>query len=117
MTDRDDAELRARFAELRAYDASRVPPWWRPEVPNPRRRWPFALVAAAAIAAGIGLVYRARSSKAPPPAPGESILSWRAPTDQLLDYAASDVFGIPSLRSSLLDRFIPQAAVFKGDRP
>ncbi len=118
MTGRDEAELRARFREVRAHDASVAPPF-QPPAPAwsaalPRRRLWIGLAAAAILVAAVVRVAWFSLTEPPPPAP--ALDAWRVPTDLLLDHASLELFGAPPpIGSSVIDRFIPETSVFKGD--
>ena len=112
MTDRFDAELKTRFAELRARDAELAPPFRLPDpvVVKPSRRIRLALAAAALLAAGAAIGYLTLHSPTPMPA-ARDILAWRAPTDFLLRQPGRFL-----LSASVIDRFIPTTALFHGDQ-
>ncbi len=112
MTNRTDAELEARFAELRARDAAEAPPFQLPvAVVRPTRRVPLAIAAAALLAAGAALSYVALRAKPPLPTVHE-LLAWHAPTDFLLPAPSR-----ATLTGSAIDRFIPTTALFQGGQP
>jgi hypothetical protein len=114
VSNRADAELKARFSALRAGEAAEAPAFRLPvSVARRSRRIPLALAAGALLAAGAGaaLGYVALRGRRPLPDVDE-ILAWRAPTDFLLPAR-----GRVSLTGSAIDRFIPSTALFQGGQP
>jgi hypothetical protein len=117
MTDRDD-ELRVLLHELRARDEASAPPFRLPAAPVVAARWTprrwLALAAAAVVIAAVGRVVWRGAPEAALPEP--TLEAWRAPTDVLLDLASTELFrAVPGIGASVVDRFIPQTSVFKGD--
>lgn len=109
MTDRDDDRLRALYGAMRDADRARTPSvdavLARPRRiirPLPVRSLTIA-VAGIAAAAALWLVEPARE------APSVSAISaWSPPTDVLLPPPSSTALGgIPPLRASILDSFLP----------
>ena len=124
MTDPEDRDLETRFAELRAHDARQAPAFGSTLRGAPRRRvvglpWKWGALAAAAMILVVGGLTLGRRSAPPRTAPPPATLaSWRAPSEVLLDYPARALFGSPMpIGASVIDRFIPQTSVFKGDGP
>jgi hypothetical protein len=117
MTGRDD-ELRVLLHELRARDEASAPPFRLPAAPVEAARWTprrwLALAAAAVIVAAVArVVWRSAPEAVLTEPPLEA---WHAPTDVLLDQASDALFrAIPSIGASVIDRFIPETPVFKGD--
>ena len=112
MSNRADAELKARVSALRAGEAAEAPAFRLPvSIVRRSRRIPLALAAGALLAAGTALGYVALRSRSPLPDVDE-ILAWRPPTDFLLP-ARSRL----SLTGSAIDRFIPSTALFQGGQP
>ena len=125
MTEREDQDLQARFAELRSYDARQAPPFGTRQREAPRRRvvalpWRWSILAAAAVtlvavSLTLGRHNDPPSSTASAPT---DLVAWRAPSEVLLDFPARALFGPPlPIAASVIDRFIPQTSVFKGDGP
>jgi hypothetical protein len=124
MTEIEDRDLEARFAELRSDDARQAPSFGTTLREAPRRRavalpWKWGALAAAAVVLVVGGLTLGRLGAPPRTAlPPSTLASWRAPSEVLLDYPARALFGPPMpIRASVIDRFIPQTSVFKGDRP
>jgi hypothetical protein len=122
MTEQEDRDLEARFAELRSHDARQVPPFGSTLRRAPGRvvaplPWKWgALAAAAVVLAAVSLTLGRRSPTPRTASVPSSLVSWRAPSEVLLDYPARALFGPPMpIGASVIDRFIPQTAVFKGD--
>jgi hypothetical protein len=123
MTEPEDRDLEARFAELRAHDASQVPLFdaapRRPERRAATNPWAWIALAAAAVVLVIGglrLALPGIPSVAPEAPP--TLASWRAPSEVLLETPVRALFGPPMpVGASVVDRFIPQTSVFKGDGP
>lgn len=123
MTEPEDRDLEARFAELRAHDAKQAPPFDAARR-SPERRattnpWAWIALAAAAIVLVIGGLRLAQPGIPPvAPSPPPTLASWRAPSEVLLETPARALFGPPiPVGASVVDRFIPQTSVFKGDGP
>jgi hypothetical protein len=128
MTLPNDDELRARFAELRAFDSQ-----FRPELDavvargeqraartRPRRALAPIWIAAAAgvvLAAGVvGLAWRARKLSQLPRQPvAQSIISWRSPTAWLLRTPGRELYAPPSILTSIIDGATRAPAQRKGD--
>jgi len=124
MTDPEDRDLAARFAELRSSDARQAPPFASMLPKAPRRRvvalpWKWGALAAAAVVIVVGGLTVGRLGAPPRTAlPPSTLASWRAPSEVLLEYPARALFGPPMpIGASVIDRFIPQTSVFKGDGP
>jgi len=116
----DESELRRRFDELREADKERAPDfahtYGRAQArarARARQSWratlrvrPVVIGAAAAVAiAAIGLTY---SRSLSPPAAAPEIMTWRAPTDTLLQTPGRELLGeMPALAASVLDKMIP----------
>ena len=117
MTGRDD-ELRVLLHELRARDEASAPPFRLPAAPPEAARWTprrwLALAAAAVVVAAVARVVLRSNPEAALPEP--ALEAWRAPTDVLLHHASTELFrAVPAIGASVVDRFIPQTSVFKGD--
>ena len=99
--ERDDIELRRRFAALREEDAVGIPPFGMP-VRRPRpRRLPVGLAAAAAALVVAGALWLSRVPERDALAAlgidlGET--TWTSPTDFLLNTPGAEFFGdLPTL--------------------
>jgi hypothetical protein len=124
MTEREDQDLQARFAELRSYDARQAPRFGTRQRKAPRRRlvalpWRWSLLAVAAVTLVAVSLTLGRHNDPPPTASAPTdLVAWRAPSEVLLEYPARALFGPPMpIGASVIDRFIPQTSVFKGDGP
>lgn len=123
MTETEDRDLEARFAELRSNDARQAPPFGSTLRRAPGRvlavAWKWGALAAAAVVLVVGGLTFGRLGAPPRPAPPSSTLAgWRAPSEVLLDFPARSLFGPPMpIGASVIDRFIPQTSVFKGEGP
>lgn len=124
MTEREDQDLEARFAELRSYDARQAPPFGATLREVPRRRvvglpWRWSILAAAAVTlVAVGLTLGRHNDPPPTSSAPTDLVAWRAPSVVLLDFPARALFGPPMpIGASVIDRFIPQTSVFKGDGP
>ncbi len=99
-TDRDD-DLRQAFAELRAEDAERVPPYARltqaATAPRPRH-WPWFRLALLPAAALLALVVLRRSARDPlsDAAVVRMAGAWRGPTDFLSETVGTGLLHSPS---------------------
>ena len=122
MTEPKDRDLEARFAELRAHDAREAPPFESVRRRPPERRaafpWKWVALAAAAVVLVVGGLTLGRGGSRGTPQPAHPLASWRAPSEVLLETPARELFGPPMpVGASVIDRFIPQTSVFKGDGP
>jgi hypothetical protein len=121
MTEIEDQELETRFAELRSYDARQVPPFGTTRRAPSRHvvamPWTWGALAAAAVVIVVGgLTFGQLGAPSRTALPPSTLASWRAPSEVLLDYPARELFGPPMpIGASVIDRFIPQTSVFKGD--
>ena len=108
----DDNELRRRFAQLREADRERAPTFahtYRDARPI-SRAWlgTRLLVIGAAAAVLFVAVWLGRASSFPRSETTPAIVTWRAPTDVLLDTPGSELLGaMPALSASVLDKMIP----------
>ena len=111
----DESELRRRFAQLREGDRARAPSFaqtyarararlsWRATLPVR----PLAIGVAAAVV--IAAAWLAHSRSLSPSAATHTIVTWRAPSDVLLQTPASELLGaMPALGASVLDTMIPK---------
>jgi len=110
----DDNELRRRFAQLRESDRERAPTfvqtYQRRDAGSTSRPWlaKRALGIGAAAAVLVAAVWMARASSVPHSGTTPAIVTWRAPTDVLLDTPGSELLGaMPALSASVLDKMIP----------
>jgi hypothetical protein len=109
----DDNELRRRFTELREADRNRTPGFARTYGDARARRSrrmmrgvrPLVLGAAAVVViAALSLAYGRSTTTSTTTA----IVTWRAPTDVLLQTPGSELLGVmPALSKSILDEMIP----------
>jgi hypothetical protein len=111
----DESELRRRFAQLRDADGQRGPSFaqtyarararlsWRATLPVR----PLAIGAAAAVL--VAAAWLAHSRSFSPSEVTSAIVTWRAPSDVLLQTPASQLLGaMPALGASVLDTMIPK---------
>jgi len=123
MTEIEDRDLEARFAELRSHDASQTPPFGSTLRRAPggvlALPWKWGALAAAAVVLVVGGLTLGRPGAPPRTAlPPSTLAIWRAPSEVLLEYPGRALFGPPMpIGASVIDRFIPQTSVFKGDGP
>ena len=105
MSDSREPELRDRFAALRREDEQGTPPFaavWN--AARARRQRPASrgwLLASAAIALCVLLVWLTWRTGTPPPPPthldtGPSLADWRPPTDFLLETPGREILAAPS---------------------
>jgi len=111
----DENELRRSFAQLREADREYGPSFAQTYGRvRARRSWratlrvrPLAIGAAAAVM--IAAVWLAYSRSFSPSAVTPTIVTWRAPSDVLLQTPASELLGtMPALGASVLDTMIPK---------
>jgi hypothetical protein len=110
----DEKELRENFQRLRDADRNRTPGFARTYegARRARRRGgavprfrPLVIAAAAAVVIVAVWMARPRSLS---PSETPAIVTWRAPTDVLLDTPGSELLGaMPALGASVLDKMIP----------
>jgi hypothetical protein len=112
----NDDELRARFAELRAFDSSARPEFaaglarGKQRVamararPVPAPTWIAAAAVILAIGAA-GVAWKARQLSRPSPATTvvQSITIWRSPTASLLRTTGRELYAPPPILSSIID--------------
>ncbi len=107
----DDNELRRRFAQLRESDRERVPAFARPYQSRRARPLPRAWFVKRARVIGVAAAvafWMVRWSSFPHSGTTPAIVTWRAPTDVLLDTPGSELLGtMPALSASILDKMIP----------
>jgi len=109
----DETDIRHRFVELREADRVRAPGFAqtfgraraRKTSGATRRVRPLVLGAAAAVA--IVTFSLAHSRSFSPTTPTPAIVTWRAPTDVLLQTPGRELLGtMPALSASVLDKII-----------
>jgi hypothetical protein len=121
MSDLSDHELRARFAALRATEERNAPAFdavvgrvqrAAPIGPRIQPRWrvPLALVVAAALLLGVGLMRTARRRAFVP----QPLSAWTSPTESLLYTPTSAVLAWPTLAPSALDHLTSMLAQSEG---
>ena len=109
----DENEIRDRFAQLRESDRVRAPSFAqiygrtrarRSSRATPRVR-PLLIDALVAVVIGAVLVWHSQSSS--PSTATETIATWRAPTDVLLQTPGRELLStMPALNTSVLDKMI-----------
>jgi len=109
MSDHDDKDLAELFAEMRARDEARTPPFddvidaarRRHAAPAHAPRWRVLAAAAAVLVAVGGSWALIRAWRAAPVAPAVPVWEWRSPTASLMDVPGTHLLrGMPALEGA-----------------